>query len=69
MTNAQRTLFFQSNPHDDVEVCIISTGDELTSPGEPLKPGKIYDSNSTMLVTLLHEHGFQNVTAIVAEDK
>jgi molybdopterin molybdotransferase len=27
-------------------VAILATGDELTEPGEPLSPGKIYDSNS-----------------------
>ncbi len=32
-----------------VKVGIISTGDELIRPGEPLEPGKIYDTNSYAL--------------------
>ncbi|HJH32044.1 MAG TPA: molybdopterin biosynthesis protein [Methanosarcinaceae archaeon] len=32
-----------------VMVGIISTGDELIQPGEPLEPGKIYDTNSYAL--------------------
>lgn len=52
-----------------MDICIISTGDELTEPSKPLKSGKIYDSNSTMLVTLLHQHGFNKVTSIVVEDR
>ena len=32
-----------------VKIGIISTGDELIQPGEPLEPGKIYDTNSYAL--------------------
>lgn len=54
-------------PHDAVTICILSTGDELTKPGDPLKPGKIYDSNSTMLLALLQQNGF-NATTIMVKD-
>ncbi len=27
-------------------VAILSTGDELLQPGQPVEPGKIYDSNA-----------------------
>ena len=38
-------------------VAVISTGDELLEPGQPLRPGAIYDSNRPMLVALLEESG------------
>jgi molybdopterin molybdotransferase len=38
-------------------VSIISTGDELVSPGQPLSPGKSYDSNSLALTTLVSHVG------------
>lgn len=53
----------------DVSICILSTGDELTQPGAPLKPGKIYDSNTTMLRALLEQHGFKNITTKVSGDR
>jgi len=38
-------------------VAIISTGDELVSPGEPLGPGKLYDVNSYSLAAAVAEAG------------
>ena len=38
-------------------VAILSTGDELLAPGEPLQPGKIYDSNAPGLAALVREYG------------
>ncbi len=38
-------------------VAILTTGDELLNPGEPLTPGKIYDANSYTLAGLVTEHG------------
>lgn len=38
-------------------VAIISTGDELLAPDEPLAPGKIRDINSTTLAALVQESG------------
>lgn len=56
-------------PHDKVKISIISTGDELTDPsGEHLQPGKIFDSNTTMLKSLLEQHGFKNVSTVNAKD-
>jgi molybdopterin molybdotransferase len=36
---------------------VLSTGNELTNPGQPLAPGKIWDSNSYMLAAAAHEAG------------
>jgi len=38
-------------------VAIISTGDELATPNQPLAAGQIYDSNATLLHALLLEAG------------
>jgi len=40
-----------------LRVALFSTGDELTLPGEPLKPGGIYNSNRTTLHALLNGLG------------
>ncbi|XP_031635110.1 molybdenum cofactor synthesis protein cinnamon [Contarinia nasturtii] len=52
----------------EVHICILSTGDELTEPGQPLKPGKIYDSNTTMLRTLLELNGFKKISTLTLSD-
>ena len=38
-------------------VAIISTGDELVSPGKPLEHGKIYDSNSSTVAGAVRSNG------------
>ena len=38
-------------------VVVLSTGNELTDPGRPLAPGKIWDSNSYMLTAAAREAG------------
>jgi molybdopterin molybdotransferase len=38
-------------------VAILSTGDEILAPGEPLAPGKIYDSNTYSLAALVLRYG------------
>jgi molybdopterin molybdotransferase len=40
-----------------VKVAVFFTGDELTMPGEPLKPGAIYNSNRFTLSALLQNLG------------
>ncbi len=40
-----------------VRVAVASTGDELLQPGEPLRPGKIYNSNLYLLAGRLKELG------------
>ena len=43
--------------HRRPQVAIFSAGDELLSPNEPLTPGKIHDTNSFTLISLVREAG------------
>jgi molybdopterin molybdotransferase len=38
-------------------VAVIGTGNELTGPGEPLEPGRIWDSNTFMLAAAVRQAG------------
>lgn len=52
-----------------LRVAIISTGEELVEPGDPLKPGQIYNSNRYMLQALVEGWGFEVVDfGITADD-
>ena len=42
---------------DRPRVAILSTGDEIIEPGEPLGPGQIYDINRFTLGAVIGEHG------------
>lgn len=39
---------------------ILSIGDNLEEPGEPLKPGFTYDINRITLISLLKHHGYSS---------
>jgi len=43
------------------KVALMSTGDELVSPGQPLAEGQIYNSNTYMMSALLKGWGFEVV--------
>jgi molybdenum cofactor synthesis domain-containing protein len=38
-------------------VAILSTGNEIVDPGQPLQPGQIYDINSYTLASVVGDHG------------
>lgn len=40
-----------------IKVAILSTGDELVTPGHALKPGQIYNSNHYLLMSMLESFG------------
>jgi molybdopterin molybdotransferase len=49
-------------------VLILSTGSELVTPGAPLNPGQIYESNSPMLAAAICDAGAEVVATAVASD-
>jgi molybdopterin molybdotransferase len=52
-----------------LRVLVISTGSELVAPGSPLRPGQIYESNSTMLAAAVRDAGATVVaTPAVSDD-
>lgn len=58
----------------EAEVCrrprvgLLTTGDEVVSPGTPLPAGKIYGSNQMLLAARLAELGFERETAHRGDD-
>ena len=54
--------------HRKPVVAVLSTGDELINPGEPVTPGKIYDSNSSSLIAAIIQAGGIPKYAGIAKD-
>jgi molybdopterin molybdotransferase len=49
-------------------VAVIATGDELLEPGEPLAAGKIYESNRTLVTSLLRSLGIPATVLPILRD-
>lgn len=49
-------------------IALFSSGDELLHPGQPMTPGKIYDSNTYVLTGLLEEAGAEVIHLGIAQD-
>jgi molybdenum cofactor synthesis domain-containing protein len=49
-------------------VAILSTGNEIVEPGQPLQPGQIYDINRFTLETIIARHGATAVPLPIAAD-
>ncbi len=50
-------------------VAILSTGDEIIPPGEPMQPGKVYDSNGQVIADAVRELGGEpRLLGIVPDD-
>jgi putative molybdopterin biosynthesis protein len=51
-------------------VAVLSTGDEIIAPGEPLRPGGVFDSNGAILASAIREAGGEPIAlGIVADDE
>jgi putative molybdopterin biosynthesis protein len=51
-------------------VAVVSTGNELIAPGQPMRPGLVYDSNATVLADAVRELGAEPVPlGIVPDDR
>lgn len=51
-----------------LRVFLVNTGDEVVEPGAPLAPGKIYDSNGTLLEAAMRQAGLEVHRSAIAVD-
>ncbi|TLU98901.1 molybdopterin molybdotransferase MoeA [Dyadobacter luticola] len=56
------------NVYRKPKIGLLLTGDELLKIGDPLTPGKIYESNSAMLIAALSQEGITDIEVTYAAD-
>ena len=54
--------------HRRPTVAIVSTGDELVAPGQPIRAGQVYDSNAAILCAAVAEQGGTPVPLGICRD-
>jgi molybdenum cofactor synthesis domain-containing protein len=54
--------------YDRPQVALLSTGNEIIEPGQPLAPGQIYDINRFTLSSIIHAHGGTVAVATTVQD-
>ncbi|XAS68846.1 gephyrin-like molybdotransferase Glp [Micrococcaceae bacterium Sec5.7] len=54
--------------HKALTVLLVTTGDEVVEPGQPLAAGKIYDANGTLLESAMRQAGIGVVRAGISTD-
>ncbi len=54
--------------HRRPRIGVLSTGDEIVAPGEPLAPGQIHDCNQTLLADACEELGAEALRLGIARD-
>jgi molybdopterin molybdotransferase len=73
--NAERLMTLAAFGHAEVKVRawprvhLVATGDELTEPGKPLKPGAIYNSSRFFLTAATQELGLPLATSRTLPDR
>lgn len=56
--------------HRRVRVAVISTGDEIVAPGEPLALGQVHDANATLVADTVREMGGEaDILGIAPDDE
>jgi molybdopterin molybdotransferase len=52
-----------------LRILLVTTGDEVVEPGSPLGPGKIYDSNATLLESSMRQAGLEVTRTGISTDR
>jgi molybdopterin molybdotransferase len=52
-----------------LRILLVTTGDEVVEPGNPLGPGKIYDSNATLLESSMRQAGLDVTRTGISTDR